>query len=192
MKTFYFNDEEYTYFKHPYNTTERNERCVEVPIVWKIVRQFQNKKILEVGNVLSHYFDVSYEIIDKCEEAKGVKNIDINDFKPEEKYDLIICVSTLEHVSENKKKLIDTFNHLKNMLEIRGKLIITFPIGQNKSLDNLLKEGRFLPIDVFYMKRFELYESWKQSSYNDVKDSQHCHPFPSGNGIAIMIFKRKV
>lgn len=184
---FEFNNKKYFYFYNLYNNTKQNERCIEVPIVWDIVRKTTGR-ILEVGNVLSHYFDVDYDIIDKNEKAKGVINIDVNDFKPEVKYDLIVCISTLEHVSEDPEVLMNTFNHLKFLLSTTGKLVITFPIGQNKTLDTLLKNNNFLPMSIFYMKRFGKYNNWKQSDYDAVKDSQHCRPFPSGNGIVIMIF----
>jgi ubiquinone/menaquinone biosynthesis C-methylase UbiE len=61
-----FQQKEYKYFYHKYNTTWRNERVVEIPIVWDIVKAY-TENILEVGNVLSHYFAVNHVIIDKYE-----------------------------------------------------------------------------------------------------------------------------
>src|SRR5689334_18303629 len=51
-KTFQFQGRSYPYFFHHYNTTWKNERCVEVPIVREEMRRFEGKRILEVGNVL--------------------------------------------------------------------------------------------------------------------------------------------
>ena len=84
------------YFYYPYNATWRNERVVEIPVIINVLSK--NKKILEFGNVLSHYFSVNYDILDKYEKAKGIINKDIIKFKPNKKYDLIISISTLEHV----------------------------------------------------------------------------------------------
>lgn len=54
--------------------------------------------MLEVGNVLSHYFPIHHDIVDKYEVCPGVINQDIADFLPQEKYDLILSISTVEHV----------------------------------------------------------------------------------------------
>ena len=87
--------------------TWRNERTVAVPI-WNLVRRFeeQNKKILEVGNVLSYYFKVNHDILDKYEIMDGVINEDVVDFRPSKQYDLIVSIVTLEHVgwSESSKE----------------------------------------------------------------------------------------
>jgi hypothetical protein len=81
-RTFTFQGEVYRYFYHPYNITWRNERAVEVPIVWKIVNKYVGRNVLEVGNVLSHYFPVHHDVLDKYEKAKGVINEDVVEFSP--------------------------------------------------------------------------------------------------------------
>src|SRR5439155_26790749 len=65
----------YQYFYHPYNQTYCNERAVEIPIVWPLVRSVPPERVLEVGNVLSHYFPTRHAIIDKFEHAPGVQNV---------------------------------------------------------------------------------------------------------------------
>ena len=66
---FTFRGKRYPYFYHPYNTTWRNMRALEIPITEDAIRNaIKNNplaKILEVGNVLSHYFQVSHQILDK-------------------------------------------------------------------------------------------------------------------------------
>src|SRR3989344_2958190 len=71
-KTFTFQGSKYNYFFHKYNVAWRNERTVEIPIIKRVVDRFKGKKILEVGNVLSHYFTVRHDIVDKYEKAKNV------------------------------------------------------------------------------------------------------------------------
>ena len=56
------------------------------------------KNIFEVGSVLSHYFPINHDVLDKYEKGHGVINQDVVDFKPHNKYDLIVSISTLEHV----------------------------------------------------------------------------------------------
>ena len=81
-RTFLFNGKRYKYFQHKYNTTWRTERAVEIPIVWKLVKNNKKKNILEVGNVLSHYFPVNHDILDKYEHEPDVINQDVVDFQP--------------------------------------------------------------------------------------------------------------
>lgn len=99
-KTFFlFNKKLYNYYIAPYNNTHRNERKVEIPIIVDYIRKYPTESILEVGNVLSHYFsNATHDIVDKYEQAINVLNEDIVDYGSNKKYDLIISISTLEHV----------------------------------------------------------------------------------------------
>ncbi len=74
LKTFEFQGNTYKYFYHWYNTTWNNERAVEIPIVCKIINENIEDNILEIGNVLSHYFNIEHDIVDKYEKADGVIN----------------------------------------------------------------------------------------------------------------------
>src|SRR5881396_1029660 len=58
---------DYRYFYHAYNQTYCNERAVEIPIVWPIVQRVPPERVLEVGNVLSHYFSTRHDVVDKYE-----------------------------------------------------------------------------------------------------------------------------
>ena len=79
--TFVFKGYTLNYFHHAYNKTWQNERAVEIPIIWGILTGYQGKRILEVGNVLSHYIPVEHDIVDKYEMAPGVINQDVVDYQ---------------------------------------------------------------------------------------------------------------
>ncbi len=64
-ENFVFNNRPYPYFYHKYRNTWKNERAVEIPIVWTIIKKSEGKNILELGNVLSHYFDYDHDTVDK-------------------------------------------------------------------------------------------------------------------------------
>ncbi|MEK6586221.1 MAG: hypothetical protein AABZ24_07730, partial [Nitrospirota bacterium] len=117
-KTFQFDGREYEYLYHPYNRTWKNERGVEIPIFRELLLKYEGKRVLEVGNVLSHYFPIRHEVIDKYEVSSGVINQDIVEFVPQDKYDLIISISTLEHVGWDEQpqkpgKLLQAIDHLR-------------------------------------------------------------------------------
>lgn len=97
-KTFQFDGREYEYLYHPYNKTWENERGVEIPIFRELLLNHKGKRVLEVGNVLSHYFPIHHEVVKQYEVGSSVINEDIVEFVPQDKYDLILSISTLEHV----------------------------------------------------------------------------------------------
>jgi SAM-dependent methyltransferase len=199
-RKFTFQGENYSYFLHEYNTTWKNERIVEIPIIWKIIKGYEEKKILEIGNVLSHYFIVNHDIVDKYEKAEGVITKDVTEFNPSKKYDLIICISTLEHVGwdENPRdhkiihapeKIMQALDNLKRALAPKGRLIVTLPVGYNLYLDRLLKNGKIQFNSQYCLKRISRDNKWIETSWNNVKDSKYNSPFPAANGLIIGIIK---
>ncbi len=166
-KTFAFQDKPHHYFYNFYNITWKNERTIEVPIVWNFVEHHRGKRILEVGNVLSWYFPIHHEVLDKYEIAEGVINQDIVDFNPTEKYDLIVSISTLEHVGWDEtprepQKVFQAIEHLKTLLNASGMLVITVPLGYNTALDGFIKEKRLTFTKQIFMKRGSKNPEWTE------------------------------
>ena len=129
LRTFAFHGETYHYFYHKYNSTWESERAIEVPIIWKIVKENRERRILEIGNVLSHYFVFKHDIVDKYEKAKGVINQDVIDFQPPKKYDLIVSISTLEHIGWDEKprdctKILRAIENLESLLDNKGRIVV--------------------------------------------------------------------
>jgi hypothetical protein len=130
------------------------ERAVEIPLAFDFLAQQADKEpILEVGNVLQHYENAlsdtlgirHRQIIDKFEVGPGIKNIDLFDLDSTQKYQTIICVSTVEHVGQNcdprgmfgeQKRSSDLEAPLKaiaklyDLLEVGGRALITLPFGK--------------------------------------------------------------
>jgi hypothetical protein len=163
--TFTLQGESYRYFYNLYNITWKNERAVEIPIAWHEVEKHKGTKILEVGNVLSWYFPIQHDVLDKYEVAVGVINEDIIDFAPSEKYDLIVSISTLEHVGWDEtprepEKIFRAVEHLKTLLAAGGKLLVTFPLGYNTALDGFAKDGSLGFTRQFFLKRVSKAPKW--------------------------------
>lgn len=110
LRRFTFDKRTYRYFYHPYNQTWQNERAIEVPIIWREIKKKEGR-ILEVGNVLSHYYPVQHDIVDKHEEGPTVTNVDICNFDTSKDYDLIVSISTFEHVCYDELVAISTIEH---------------------------------------------------------------------------------
>ncbi len=185
---------EYPYFYHWYNRTWRNERTVEIPIVRRILEARPGACVLEVGNVLSHYFGRDHEVVDKYEKAHGVHNIDVVDFRPGKKYDVIVCISTLEHVGwddppRDPEKPIRALNHLRSLLAPGGILVVTIPIGYNPDIDGLIGKGRLEFNSLHFIKRTTLDNRWTETDWSGVAESRYNTPYPAANALAIGIIE---
>ena len=190
-KRFIFDKKEYSLFYSKYNITWANERCVEIPVILNYIRD-KKMKILEVGNVLSHYFPVKWDILDKYEVGKNVINKDILDYLPSEKYDVIISISTFEHigydddkVGNSSAKILDVLKNLKrNCLKPGGKIIFTVPIGYNPELDSLIKNEEIDFKSQKFLKKFGK-SKWIEVTKEEAMVSKYGRPYPYGNCIMI-------
>jgi hypothetical protein len=188
---FTFNGDIYSYFCHLYNTTWKCERAVEVPIIWGLVYQKMNKNILEVGNVLSHYFDFKHDIVDKYEQAAGVINVDVLDFATDKKYDLIVAISTLEHVGWDEKpkepeKVLYCIDHLKEFLSVGGLLVFSIPSGYNAYLDELIRRNTIENAQSYHFIRIGK-NRWRQSEFRDIDGLSYSSPWGAANGLTIIV-----
>lgn len=190
---FIFNNEEYDYLIHPYNYTWRNERIVEIPIIQKFIKKYSDKKILELGNVTSHYLDINHTVLDKYEKAQGVINKDVVDFKPRKKFDLIISISTLEHVGWDEngdyKKILKAISNLKKLLNKNGQIIFTHPLGYNFFMDEFLRKGKIKINKAYLMQRISEENEWKQIPWKKQLLRYH-YPYSYANGVLIGVIKK--
>lgn len=192
-KTFTFNKEKYNYFIHPYNYTWRNERIIEIPVIKKLLDENSDKKILEIGNVMSHYYKINHDVLDKYEKASGVINRDVVNYKPKIKYDLIIAISTLEHVGWDEtgdyKKILKAINNIKKLLGKNGQIIFTHPLGYNFFMDEYLRNGKIKLSDALLMQRISSENEWKQVPWKRQILRYH-YPYPYANGLLVGIIKK--
>lgn len=194
-KQFMFRGKKFHYFCQRYNKTWRTERAVEIPIVWDIVQEYQGKPILEVGNVLSHYFPVSHDIVDKYEHATGVMNEDVVSYSPSKKYDLIVSISTLEHVGwdetpRNPEKVLLAFENLKQCLAPNGKLVVTLPIGYNPELDKFLADDRIKLSEMVSLKRISA-NHWTEVNWSEIQNTRYHYLLFYPEGLAVAIFNKE-
>ena len=192
-KYFYFQNKRIKYFYHSYNRTWINERCLEVPLV-KTYLDRSKGNILEIGNVLTHYFNLNHVILDKYEKANGVINQDIANYHPSMKYDLIISISTMEHVGfdekkKDKEKIMEAFKNIKKLLNKGGKAIITMPFGYNPNVDEKLRNKLFPFKEIYYFKRLNRNNNWKQVNAEEAINTKYSMSPMHANAIVLGIIK---
>ncbi|MFC1539673.1 SAM-dependent methyltransferase [Candidatus Latescibacterota bacterium] len=189
-RTFTFKNKTYSYFYHRYNFTWDNERSVEIPIVMKQLAMNKDKNVLEMGNVLSHYFSPEWDILDKFDTGPGVISKDIIDFIPENKYDLVVSISTLEHVGfdddvKNPEKILETMKKLKqNCLKPDGRMIFTMPLGYNQYMDEKLFDSSLGFDTMSFMKRISKNE-WCELPKDELGVVSYADEYIEANAIVV-------
>lgn len=190
QRSFLFRGFPYPYFSHRYNFAWDNERTVEVPIILRLLEEYRGKRILEVGNVLSHYLTPTWDVVDKFERAEGVLCADAVTFRPEEPYDLIIAISTLEHVGfddtlrDPELAARAVANLRDHGLKPGGQLVVTVPVGYNPSLDEDLFQGRMGFTGTHFLLRTARYE-WREAEAAEVRGKGYGHSYLEAEAVVI-------
>jgi len=196
-KHFDFNGKQYDYYLS-FGSSGLNERIVEVPIVWEYVSKMAGKKVLEVGRVMAALTWNDFDVVDLTEKAPGVINVDILDYHTDKRYDLIICISTLEHIGfgdygdaidHDPEKSLKAINHMISLLDSGGTLIATAPIGWNPFFDELIVQKKLPFTEIYFMKR-KSRGKWYQTDYLKAINTRYGWPQAYAQSIIVGIYKK--
>ncbi|MBA7509014.1 tRNA 5-carboxymethoxyuridine methyltransferase [subsurface metagenome] len=169
-----------------------NERPVEYAFVLKHISKIYPKKILDVGPGKSSLPHLLYNCgfhVTAIDEMKSCwkENVDNRHFwifkdnitNPQIKgsFDLITCISTLEHIAEHKKAIKNMFALLKN----GGYLILSFPYNEKKYIYNIYDSpeagyGKSNPYICQIFSRNEI-ESWLDENNGVLIDQEYYKVF---------------
>lgn len=192
-RTIEFKGEALAYFYHRYNITWVTERVIEVPIALSYLAKVLPGQALEVGNVLSHYFEPKHHVLDKFEPGPNVIQQDIIGFNPGRNYDLILSISTFEHIGfeddgePDPDKVVEAIEACRKLLAPGGVLVITVPFGYNKSLDSYVETGRIQPSKAHFFEKVNKCE-WRECDLASAVRRHYCRPYPYANAIMVAEF----
>jgi len=211
---FLFNNNKLKYFYHSYNNHRLTERSIEIPIIRYYLEKTINRDLLEIGNVINHYYSYfqtlidSKIVIDKYEKGFGVINTDIHNYIPIKKFNFICSISTFEHMDSDRGRnpdfvkgkselptyAADNIVHIiNNLLNFKGHFIITAPVGYTVEWDKMLFELKLLDkeflnvksVKIYYYKKTNQIE-WIQTNRNYAKKARFNFPFPGVNVLSII------
>jgi len=179
------------YARH--NVTWANERCVELALARALMAGIPPERLLEVGHVTPHYFRGSHLVVDKYE--PGSLEIDIVDFAPAERFDLILSISTFEHIAFDEPgaspaseavaaKVSTALNRCRRLLAPGGLLAITVPLGYNPALDAMIANGELEWDRATWFKRFPR-RRWRQVSRSEAVRCRYGSPYAFANAILL-------
>ena len=149
------------YARH--NVTWANERCIELALARRFLEETPGERILEVGNVTPLYFGGEHMVVDKYE--PGCLQVDIVDFECDQRFDLILSISTFEHIAfdeeggtenaeEVAKKIRAALDRCLGLLARGGVFAMTVPMGYNPALDAMIASGGLGCDRATYFRRF--------------------------------------
>jgi SAM-dependent methyltransferase len=192
--TFCVGGRSYRYLWGRRAATWRTERAVEVPVAWEEVRRHSPDRVLEVGNVLAHHRPARHAVVDRYERAPGVINEDVVEFDPGRDFDLIVSISTLEHVGwdepvRDPARFERAVSRLLDLLAPGGRLLVTLPVGANPHVDRLLDAGQ-VPFSARHCLRRTGPSRWLEAPWEQVREAAYDHPFPAANGLVIGVADR--
>jgi len=180
------------HFAH-YNLTWCNERCIEIPLGQHFLAA-ANGPVLEVGHVLGHYGTLGHTVIDKFETAPGLINEDITTWRTGDRFDLILSLSTFEHIGFDDEPIDDTGETIlaaiaacRKRLTPEGRLVITVPLGYNPALDKLIATQTLNETRADFLHRTGPRE-WRAASAKEALAAQFGRPFPYANALMVAEF----
>jgi hypothetical protein len=209
LRRFSFRGRRLRYETNRYHNAFLSERTVEIPVVRALLMGRPGERVLEVGNVLSHYGPVSHDVLDKYEKGAGIIRSDIVDYVPMRPYTAVVCISTLEHIGwdedpndtlkitfDNKDpatvlsnidpgKILRTLDLLKKMVLPGSRIIISVPLRYNPHLDKMLDDGAIVLTERYCFKRISRDNTWVETSWDDAKTMRYNAPYPCANGLLI-------
>jgi SAM-dependent methyltransferase len=176
--------------------TNFNERPVEFAFVFAQLSQLYPQKVLDVGTgftALPHLIRNCGCLVTAIDNVKDfwpsgmfnrhyhVIDDDITDTRIDDKFDLITCISVLEHIEKYEIAIRNMFS----LLNSNGYLILTFPYSENQYVKNVYKlpgsdaYSKEIPFICQSYSRNEITQ-WLQK-YNGVIGKQEYYQFWSGD-----------
>lgn len=189
--SFNFEGEEYRYVITA--RTRTNERTVELSLAERVLSRHRDEPVLEVGNVTSRFglAGKQHVVVDKYERAPGVRNVDVVDLVADQKYRVVVSLSTLEHVGFDEDMLevdkpLRAAEVLRAAVAPGGELLVTFPFAYNQSFDEHVRRGRLAdPSELRFLKRVSPDNRWEQVDLEALSRVRYGTPFPYANGLGV-------
>ncbi len=197
---FAFGGERHRYLYHRYKRTWLTERAVEVPVVQAIVDRRAadpGARILEVGHVLGHYRPGQpHLVVDKYEPSPGVLNRDVLELEDLGDFELIVAVSTVEHVGYDERPRdpdgpARAIAALRERLAPGGLLVITVPVGYNPGFDAALRTGEIATTRTAALRRVGGGTRWREIDPAQVWDAPYDRLLYSARGVLLAFIERE-
>jgi hypothetical protein len=111
-----------------------------------------------------------------------------------EPYDLIVSISTLEHVGWDETprdpgKILRALDNLIRLSSPGGRIVVTLPMAYNPNVDALLREGRLPLTHRFCLKRVSRDNRWEEVEWAAIRDAGYDTPFRRINALVVGVIE---
>ncbi|HVD01162.1 MAG TPA: hypothetical protein VNG93_08435 [Candidatus Dormibacteraeota bacterium] len=174
-----------------YNKTWRNERQVEIPPALELIAATPPEEVLEVGNVLAHYGSTGHTVVDKYELSPSSLAIDVVDYQPGRHFQLVVAISTLEHVGwdepeRDPAKFRRAVRQLASLLWPGGVLWASVPLGHNPAADAFVREPDPGFEISFLVRGSKRPGDWREATAVDPAAHLYDPTIPTARAVAII------
>jgi hypothetical protein len=119
---------------------------------------------------------------------------DVVDFRPAAAYDLILSVSTLEHIGWDEPELAPdkvrtAFAHLTDILAPGGRLWATIPCGYHRYLDRYIEDGDMQFTDLHFLRRRSP-RGWREVSREEAQGLPYGVGYQGAVALAVGTFDK--
>jgi hypothetical protein len=187
-RTFQVGGRSLPYTMARFNNTFKNERCVEVSLAADFLAGVSGR-VLEVGNVLSNYGIRTSDVLDKYERLPGIINQDIVGYEPDEPFDAVVSISTLEHVGWDEvprqpERVRSAFDAVIRSAGTTGSVLISTPLGYNTELDDFLVSDP-PPLMNHCLIRTSRQNDWEEAEIADGVRLTYNLRYPNANALYV-------
>ena len=140
-----------------------------------------------------HYFAGGHTVVDKYE--PGALQVDIVDFEPDRRFDLILSISTFEHIAFDEAggpeepdavadKIRAALDRCLGSLAPGGTFVITVPVGYNPALDAMVAADGLGSDRATWFKRFPG-RHWREVGREEGLRCRYGSPYAFANAIML-------
>lgn len=195
-RTFTLGGRGYPYLRHRYLDTASSERAVELPVALALLHEAQAapaRRVLEVGDVLTHHAWSDHLVVDLYGRRPGVVNEDIASFTGGP-FDLVLSVSTVEHIGWDESprdvdKAARAVGHMVSLLAPGGEMLVTIPVGYHRFLDDAVTDGRLNPTRIAWLVRTGV-RRWTEGSEDEALATVYGWPHAGASAVAFLWWGR--
>ena len=130
-------------------------------------------------------------MLDKYERAPGIVNEDIVGYQPANPFDLVLSISTLEHIGfdddapgESGDKILEAISACRALLATGGLFAFIVPLGYNPDLDQLIADNALGADREWFLKRSGPRE-WGEVPRAKAVGTLYGRPYPYANALLI-------
>jgi hypothetical protein len=174
-----------------------SERTIEIPFAEAFYLAHRGARTLEVGNVLANRSPRPelYHVVDKYEHGPGIRNEDVVSYTSATPYDLIVSVSTIEHVGfdepeKDPEKPLRALQNLEGLLAPAGRLLVTVPVAYNPAIDRILVERQFAFTRRHFLRRDSGWDCWSETTLEDALARPYGSRYACANAVAFLVLDR--